>query len=167
MEDLFDSLIYIIIAVAGLLISALGKKKKKPAPNVVSNKPDDTKEVKKKRPLLSNLEELLNEELGLSEKPYEQDYHEEVEYKPSEPILDSPVSELDTTDDILDTVPTKSRLGKEDSADNIKLDRDSEILKNSIENDELRDDDEAINALSDFNLEDAIIYSEILNRKEY
>lgn len=167
MEDIFDSLIYIIIAVAGLVISALGKKKKKPAPNVVSNKPDNTKEVKKKRPLLSNLEELLNEELGLSETPYEHDYHEEVQHKPSEPVLDSPVSELDTTDDILDTVPDKTKVDKEGNDYNIKVDNNSEIYKKSIQDDELMDDDETIDALSEFNLEDAIIYSEIINRKEY
>lgn len=166
MEDIFDSLIYIIIVIVGFIISALGKKKKKTAQRVVQNKqPQPTQPTQQKeRPFLSNLEQLLNEELGIAEDKYENTYEEEIQTKEYEPILDAPLSTLDNTENILDTVPDESK--GENIPTSIEYEDTSEIYKDSIKDEEIIDVGER-EVLEKFDIKEAIIYSEIINRKEY
>ena len=171
MEDIFDSLIYIIIVIVGFIISALGKKKKKSAQKVVPINQTQATQPKqptqqKERPFLSNLEQLLNEELGITEDKYENTYQEEIPEKEYEPVLDSPVSKLDTTESILDSVPVESKRNNEDAPFSIEYDDNNEIFKSSVKDEEIVDVKES-GVLKNFDLEEAIIYSEIINRKEY
>ena len=168
MEDIFDSLIYIIIVIVGFIISALGKKKKKSAQKVVPiNQTQATQPTQQKeRPFLSNLEQLLNEELGITEDKYENTYEEEIPEKKYEPVLDSPVSKLDTTESILDSVPVESKGNNEDAPFSIEYDDNNEIFNSSIKDEEIVDVKES-EVMKNFDLEEAIIYSEIINRKEY
>ncbi len=173
MEDIFDSLIYIIIVIVGFVISALGKKRKKSAQRVIPNKQSQPTQPaqssqptqQKERPFLSNLEQLLNEELGIAEDKYEDVYEEEIPKKEAEPILDSPFSTLDTTESILDSIPVESR-SNEDVPFSIEYEDNNEILKNPIKAGEIMDEEES-EVLKNFDLKEAIIYSEIINRKEY
>lgn len=158
MDDIFDSLIYIIITLAAFVISTLGKKKKKNRTNVAPVSEDQSPQ-KEGRPLFSNLEKLLNEELGLEDTNYTNEADEEVELKP-EP------ESVEKMEKPLDFVPPEMLDEKEDIPYSIEYEDTSEVFKDSIKDDELSDNNEE-DVLPNFNLEDAIIYSEILNRKEY
>jgi len=165
MEDLFDNLIYIIIVLVGFIISALGKKKKKAVQQGVTSK-SQTSAQPKERPFLSNMEKLLNEELGLAKEKYENTYEEEMQEEEPESILDSPISKLDTTTDKIDSVPEEMITGKGKVPYSIEYDDNSKIFKDTIK-DEAITEEEKSETQRDFDLEDAIIYSEIINRKEY
>jgi len=166
MEDIFDSLIYIIIALVGFVISALGKKKKRDAKKIVP-KPSQEPTKPKARPFMSNLEQLLNEELGITNEEPEITYEEERPNKEYEPVLDSPVSSIDRVEDALDSVPEEMLDEKEDIPYSVEYDKTNEILKHSIGNEDEEDLDDVKPVMEDFNLRDAVIYSEIINRKEY
>jgi hypothetical protein len=165
MEDLFDNLIYILIVLVGFIISALGKKKKKAAQQRVTSKPQ-TSAQQKERPFLSNLEKMLNEELGLAEKKYENPYEDEIYEDEQEEILDSPISKLDSIENKLDTVPQELLDDKKDVPYSIEYDDSNEIFNHSITDNEIVEESD-IEIIEEFDLKDAIIYSEIINRKEY
>jgi hypothetical protein len=165
MDDIFDSLIYIIITLVAFAISVLGKKKKKSRPNTAPiNKEQPQQE--KERPLLSNLERLLNEELGIEDRQYSNQYEEQEQ-------VDQPIEEEKyepeqiTKDEVpLDHVPPEMLDDKEDIPYSIEYDDNSEIFSKSIKEEDITDEEQQ-EVLPDFNLRDAIIYSEIINRKEY
>jgi hypothetical protein len=156
MEDNFDTIIYIIITIVAFAISALGKKKKKNSNQPFSN---ESPSKPKARPFLSNLEQLLKEEMGIPDQnlknEYEFDYINEdykQEYEKPEEIIKNPTKETITTEDKMPY--------------SIEYEDTSEIFSNSIQNSDLtKQEEESI--IEDFNLRDAVIYSEIINRKEY
>jgi len=166
MEDLFDNLIYILIVLVGFIISALGKKKKKDAQQRVQPIQQEPDAQPKERPFLSNLERLINEELGLVEEKHENTYVEELQEEESESILDSPVSKLDTTEDKIDSIPEEIIDEEEEVPYSIEYDDTSDIIKHSIKDADMNEEEES-DLLKEFDLEDGIIYSEIINRKEY
>ena len=159
MDDFLGSLFYIIITVIVVAVSLLGKKKKKVFPGVPHEFKED-REVEEKPRFFTNLEQLLNQELGIEnnvpkypfEKPkeYEQEFEEEKE-------------------EILDKVPEKTIDDKLDTLSSIEYENTDEISKDSIAQSEIKgvSDIEEDSTIEEFNLQDAIIYSEILNRKEY
>jgi len=161
MDDLFDSLIYIIITLAAFVISALGKKKKKRAPRYnPANQGEPTE--KKEKPFFSNLERLLNDELGISteEEKYPNQFEEEVELKEEPQKVKEKEKPLDfVPPEMLDDIP--------DTPYSIEYDDTNEIFSKSIKDDDLAAEENDETVLDNFNLEDAVIYSEILNRKEY
>ena len=130
MDDNFDSLIYIIITIVAFVISALGKKKKKSAQRVAPVNREEPPQ-RRERPFLSNLEQLLNEELGINNQSFTNQFED-----------------------------------KEEVPYSIEFDDTNEIYTNSVKDAELLESEDE-SSLADFNLEDAIIYSEIINRKEY
>lgn len=165
MDDIFDSLIYIIITLVAFVISALGKKKKKTRPNTAPiNKEQPQQE--KERPLLSNLEKLLNEELGIEDRQYTNQYEEQEQIdQPTEEEKLNFTSE-EEPEQPLDHVPPEMLDDKEDVPLSVEYDDTSEIFSKSIKEEDLTNE-EQYEVLPDFNLKDAIIYSEIINRKEY
>ncbi|MCB2194254.1 MAG: hypothetical protein KQH79_00245 [Bacteroidetes bacterium] len=164
MDDIFDSLIYIVITLVAFVISALGKKKKKARPKITPVN-EEPREQKKEKPLFSNLEKLLNEELGFEETHYANEYEEQEQV--DQPIEEEKYETEQTAKDEvpIDHVPPEMLDDKEDIPYSIEYDDTSEIFSKSIQDAE--PEDERQEELSDFNLRDAIIYSEIINRKEY
>jgi hypothetical protein len=155
MEDIFDNLLYIVITIAALAISALGKKKKKQAQRaskVVQNNESETKDSS----YGFNIEKLIRDELGLDNQEYVRD---------SEP--EEIIDEETPVEEALDSVPKYMLDDKEDIPYSVEYD-DSAIVSSSIQDNDLTNENTSDGSiLDDFNLQDAIIYSEIINRKEY
>ena len=155
MEDIFDnfgSFIYIIITIAAFAISALGKKKKKKRGNTLPLN-NENPSVPKKKPFLSNLEQLIKEEMGITNNANQNEYI-------TEPIIDRHEEE------VLDSVSKKLLDNKESKSLNKEYEDTGEVLSNSIEDHDLTKVGDKF-VIEDFNLRDAVIYSEIINRKEY
>jgi len=161
MDDIFDSLVYIVITIIAFAISLLGKKKKKPVPRVrEENYTPQPKQEQK--PFFTTLEKLLAEEMGLG---YENEFPYEEERKPVQ--KEKPIVESVEAGEILDTVPQETAESKIDNLYSIEYD------DNAIKNSEMkisditREEDLSNDVLDDFDLQKAVIYSEILQRKEY
>jgi|GEM_PF-2422091 len=156
MEDIFDNLLYIIITIAAFAISAIGKKKKQQAKKQgIASQHENLRNEKPSYSL--NIEKLIKDELGFEDESFIRD--DEVE---EEVINDTFVEEP------IDTVPKYLLDDKEDVPYSIEYDESELITNSSISDNDLTNvdtTDESI--LDDFNLESAIIYSEIINRKEY
>ncbi len=157
MDDFFDSLIYIIIAIVAFAISILGKKKKKDTRTVspVGNKNPDQK---KENPYLSNLEHLLKEEIGVSNQNFQIEYSDDPVYEKEQ--------EVEKEQEILDAVPPEMLDDKEDIPYSIEFEDTSEVFSDSIKDTDITKE-EKNPIIEDFNLRDAVIYSEIINRKEF
>ena len=158
MDDIFDSLIYIVIAIVAFAISLLGKKKKKNLQRSPEIDPDTVNE-REEKPFLSNLEQLLNEELGIQNRNFDEDEYEteaELEEKP----------DVYEKEEILDSVPPEMLDDKEDMPYSIEYEDTSEVFSDSIKDTDITKEEED-SIIKDFNIRDAIIYSEIINRKEY
>ena len=158
MDDNFDSLIYIIITIVAFVISALGKKKKKSAQRVAPVNREEPPQ-RRERPFLSNLEQLLNEELGINNQSFTNQFEEKVEVRDKPEVVQK-------KEDPIDSVPPEMLDDKEEVPYSIEFDDTNEIYTNSVKDAELLESEDE-SSLADFNLEDAIIYSEIINRKEY
>ena len=156
MEDNWDSLIYIIITIVAFAISILGKKKKKQNQAIYKSQEGNDQYKKEDNSLLPNLEKLIREQVGIQDPyTYEEQYIEQDEQieeeKPSE---------------VLDVVPPEMLDDKEDVPYSIEYEDTSEIFNDAIKDSDLTvEDDNEI--LENFNLRDAVIFSEIINRKEY
>lgn len=158
MDDIFDSLIYIVIAIVAFAISLLGKKKKKNLQRSPGIDPDTVNE-REEKPFLSNLEQLLNEELGIQNRNLDED-----EYEPDVVLEEKP--DVYEKEEILDSVPPEMLDDKEDVPYSIEYEDTSEIFSYSIKDTDITKEEED-SIIEDFNIRDAIIYSEIINRKEY
>lgn len=156
MDDIFDSLIYIIITIAAFVISALGKKKKK-HPNVPPIQRATEPQTEKKKTIFPDIEQLIKEEMGLEtndyvEDPFVNQGEEKIEIPKEQPLDYVPPEMLDDKPDIPYSIEYDEDISEKDS------------IKNSdISAEHMEDESE----LSDFDLKEAIIYSEIINRKEY
>ncbi len=157
MDDIFDSLIYIIITIVAFGISALGKKKKKATQRPVFPAQKQEPNVVEEKPFLSNLEELLKEEIGFTNNTIK----EEVTF---DPIMGR--KEIYEKEEVLDSVPTEMLDDKVDVPYSIEYEDTNEIFSKSISDKDISDENED-EILEEFNLRDAVIYSEIMNRREY
>jgi len=159
MDDIFDNLIYIIITIVAFAISALGKKKKKDARrNATVPTSKESYEEPKEKPFLSNLEKLLNDEIGLTN----QNIRQEKEF---EPIIEEETI-FKEKKEVLDSVPPEMLDDKEDIPYSVEYEDTKDVFSSSISDKDITKEEEEV-VLEDFNLRDAIIYSEIINRKEY
>lgn len=158
MDDIFDSLIYIVVAIVAFAISVLGKKKKKDA-RTVSPVDNTNPGERKERPFLSNIEQLLNEELGIQNRNFD-----EYEYETEAELDEKP--DVSEKEEILDSVPPEMMDNKEDIPYSIEYEDVSEVFSDSIKDTDITKEEE-YSIIEDFNMRDAIIYSEIINRKEY
>ncbi len=158
MDDIFDSLIYIIIAIVAFAISVLGKKKKKDV-RTVSPVDNGNPIERKERPFLSNITQLLNEELGIQNQNFDEyEYETEAELEEKTDVYEK--------EEILDSVPPEMLDDKKDAPYSIEYEDTSEVFSDSIKDTDITKE-EKDSIIEDFNLRDAIIYSEIINRKEY
>lgn len=154
MDDIFDNLIYIVIAIVAFAISALGKKKKRDESRIPLLS-DENQEQEKAKPFFANFEQLLNEEIGFPNPNIQNQY-----------IPEPTVDEQPEAKEVLDSVPPDMLDDKEGVPYSIEYDDTSEIFLNAIKDAEITDvEEEPI--IEDFNIRDAVIYSEILNKKEY
>lgn len=159
MDDIFGNWVYIILLIASFVISALGKKKKK-RPNPMISKPSVEPERVEERPTSSlNFEELIKEQLGIQNE-YENDFYETE----TEPKIDTTISQV--KEKPLDRVPEYMLDDKEDIPFSIEYDNTESEIEQEIEHEE-KEESEEKSILEGFDLQDAVIYSEILNRKEY
>jgi hypothetical protein len=154
MDDIFDSLIYIVITIVVFAISILKKKKKKQTKPVYYSQ--ENNEHTKEESLLPNLEKLIREQVGIQNPySYEDQYVEQEELirekKPS---------------DILDVVPPEMLDDKVDVPYSIEYDDTSDIFNHSFGDGDLTAEKNN-EVLENFDLQEAVIYSEILNRKEF
>jgi hypothetical protein len=156
MEDIFDSLIYIIIAIVAFAISILGKKKKKQNQPVFESQEGNDHSEKEEDSLLPNLEKLIREQVGI-QNPYTYEEH----YLDQEEVIQE-----EKPSDILDVVPPEMLDNKEDVPYSIEYDDTSEIFKDAIKDADLTAEDDN-ELLENFDLRDAVIFSEIINRKEF
>jgi hypothetical protein len=155
MDDIFDNLIYIVIALVTFGISALGKKKKKQQRQISKSAENNTPE-EKQSPFGFDLERLIKEKIGVEDQ-YEQEYDVPTEKESVVENIEKP----------LDFVPEYMLDNKEDVPYSIEYD-DSVGIKDAISDTDLTQTAVTENTiLEDFDLQEAIIYSEILNRKEY
>lgn len=157
MDDSFGNLVYIIIALVAFAISALGKKKKKQAQRTNVNIKSTTSGKESSAFSFNNIEKLIKEEIGLKDQnsindPYETEFIQE----------EKPVEE------VLDTVPEEILDNKAQQPFSIEYADTKEVFSDFIENSDLskKESSEEFN-LDDFNLQKAVIYSEIINRKKY
>lgn len=158
MDDIFDSLIYIIISIVVLVFSLLGKKKKKVAQGMPSPENRNVEQKKPERPLLANLEQLLNEEMGISRPNFnDEDFEDEAEVE---------MKEKEGKNEILDTVPPEMLDNIPDIPYSIEHEDTSKVFSGAIKDTDLTKQEEEP-VIDGFNLRDAVIYSEIINRKEY
>lgn len=157
MDDIFDNLIYIIITVVIFIISAIGKNKKKQAQKATGIT-EGTNNEKKDSPFsFSNIERLIKEEMGIEDQnKYNDPYENEV-------------IEEKTGEEVLETVFKEKLDSKKDRAySSIEYENTRDVFSSSIESSDLSNEESLEESiLDDFNLQDAVIYSEIINRKEY
>ena len=160
MDDIFDSLIYIIITIVAFVISALGKKKKKNnRPNIPPVQRATEPQPEKKRTIFPDIEQLIKEEMGLelTDNKFVEDsivnQYEEKEVVNEQPLDSVPPEMLDDKPDVPYSIEYEE----------MDLTKEGSILDSEISNEIVEEENE----LQDFDLREAVIYSEIINRKEY
>lgn len=152
MDDNFGNLIYFLILIVTFVISLLGKKKKK-RPISVQQNGQFNRQEQTGNSFLPNLEQIIKQEMGIVDtNPYE-------EY--NEPKIEKEIKE-----EPIDTIPKEYLDDKSDAPYSIEYDNNDLIKEDSIEQ-QMIIEEESETILEDFDLEQAIIFSEILNRKEY
>jgi len=156
MEDIFDNLLYIIITIAAFAISAISKKRKQQArKQSIASSPENSEN--KKPSYAFNIEKLIKDEMGFEDERFISDIEHEEEVT-NDTFVEEPI----------DTVPKHLLDDKEDVPYSIEYDESELITNSSISDNDITDEDISdVSVLDDFNLESAIIYSEIINRKEY
>ena len=160
MDDIFDSLIYIVIMIVAFVISYLGKKKKKqaPIPGIVK---EQERKVEHEDSLVPNLESLLRNELGLENRDIYNDY-DKYEVEQEEEVI------IEAKEEILDTVPPEMLDDKPDIPYSIEYDDTDSISSTSIQGSDITtEESDSVVEIDDFDIRKAVIYSEIINRKEY
>jgi hypothetical protein len=164
MDDIFDSLIYILITLAAFAISLIGKKKK-PA----QRRPDFTEQGYSKSEstsFISDFDRLFeDDDEPLGSERVEPSFFGEK--KPPHDGSENQGNNHQFNNEILDSVPEESLDKKEKMPYSIEYDDNHEMFSdNPIEVEDLtKSEDESV--LDDFDLEKAVIYAEILHRKEY
>ena len=158
MDDSFGTILYIIIAGIAFIVSVISKNKKKNARRTtpVNNNTDNPE---KERPFISNIERLLNEKLDTQSHYLDRDASEEDYIEEEEPELEKEV--------VLDFVPPEMLDDKEDTPYSVEYDDTSKIFAKTIEDSEIKGEEEENPLLEEFDLQKAVIYSEIINRKDF
>lgn len=161
MEDIFDNLLYIVIVLASFIISALGKKKKKQQRPTTMSKPKVTPGNSEPRATNNfNLEALLKEQMGIQEEDF---YEAEPE---QETIFNAENNKKEEKP--LDRVPEYMLDDKEDISYSVEYDTKESEISDEFFNEDQNEEILTEKSLSEeFDLQQAVIYSEILNRKEY
>jgi len=160
MDDFFDSLIYIIITLAAFAISLLGKKKK-PAKRSPAEVTGEEHPKREQTSFLSDFERFFDDQHE------ESDDNEQVE--PSFVGDNDPQNRANDNQirqEILDDVPEQPNNNKEKMPYSIEYDETGGDYSEPIKKEELTIEEEEERG-ADFDLEKAVIYSEILNRKEF
>ncbi|HSH52344.1 MAG TPA: hypothetical protein VK982_11535 [Bacteroidales bacterium] len=165
MDDIFDSLIYILITLAAFAISLMGKKKKK-----IQRPPADFSNQKhaenEPTSFMSDLDRLFEDD----DEPMGSEKVEPSfvgEKKADTEVFRNQSDRNQINNEILDTVPNESMDKKEKMPYSIEYDDNHEMFSNNPIEEEDITKRENKSVLDDFDLEKAVIYSEILNRKEY
>ncbi|SRR6056297_905643 len=164
MDDIFDSLIYILITLAAFAISLMGKKKKsarRPPANFIGEDHSESKQTS----FISDFDRLFeDDDEPLGSEKVEPSF---VGEKKSDYEGSNNQSERNQiNNEILDSVPEESLDKKEKMPFSIDHADIGEVYSEPIKDEDLTIHEEET-AGGDFDLEKAIIYSEILNRKEY
>ena len=150
MENILDNILYIVIALVAFIISLIGKKKKPPVHARSSEQPFSEPEFDTDPPLFKSFEEFLNENMGI-ESPAPQ---KPVEIKSN---LQEGRSEMIENNSPLTKNYIKQTRGR------IKQD----IVSDALVDDDLTKQDQEEISFEEFDLKQAVISAEILNRKEY
>lgn len=155
MDDIFDSLIYILITIVAFVISALGKKKKKKPVSVQQNE-NNFRQTQRENSFLPNLEKIIKQEMGINDTNLYDEYEDQMNEKYQ--IKDEPI----------DTLPEEYLDDKPNVPYSIEYDNTDLIKEESIEKDDITNEEPQSESIMDeFDLRKAVIFSEILNRKEY
>lgn len=155
MEDYFDTILYIVIALITLAASFLGKKKKQSAsPGQVSH-PFDESELNVETPFFRSLEDIINEQMGIAE-PRTTTVKTDTE-KIAKPVIQEGRSPL-----VEDNSPL-TRSMAQPKREKIK---NNEFSSPILDNDLTKPEEEE-SITDEFDIRQAIISSEILNRKQY
>ncbi|HKL09097.1 MAG TPA: hypothetical protein VJ896_10000 [Bacteroidales bacterium] len=160
MDDIFDSLIYILITLAAFAISLMGKKKK-PAERPPANFTGDDHSENKSSPFISDLDRFFDDHDEESVDSEEVEPSFVGESKPQQRATDNQIKH-----EILDDVPEQSYNNKEKMPYSMDHADTGEIYSEPIKGTDLTIEEEEERG-ADFDLEEAVIYSEILQRKEY
>lgn len=163
MDDIFDSLIYIIITLAAFAISLIGKKKK-PAERPSFNRTTEDHSESEQAPFFRKIDRLLDPEFADDDFETEQDnaYHDD-----EEKIIARKTTRNQINNEILDSTPSGMSENKEKMPYSIEYADTSEVFSHSITDQDLTKNEESKSIADDFDLEKAIVYSEILSKKEY
>lgn len=157
MDDSFGNLVYIVIALVAFAISALGKKKKKQEQKANVNIESAVNDNESSAFSFNNIEKLIREEIGIKDQNSFND-----------PFESELIQEKTSDEEILDTVPEELLDNKTQAPYSIEYADTKEVFSDFTEKSDLSKeefDEEVI--LDDFDLQKAVIYSEIINRKEY
>lgn len=152
MDDSFSTILYIIIAIVAFVISAIGKKKKAPIQSSPVDQSFNETGIDSELPFFRNLEELLTEQV--EEKPTFHRVKEVVEAKKDVQEGRSPFIESNSPLTSKYLIQNMQRMKENDDS-------------NPIYNDDLTKMDPEESTMEEFDLKQAIISSEILNRKQY
>ena len=158
MDDIFDSLIYIIIALVAFAISALSKKKKKQAQRPPSSYDNQVEDNNDRKTFIPNLEQLIREQIGVQD--------ENIFETEDEVIIDT-IPKEESKSEVLDSVPPEMLDNKEDTPYSIEHEDTSKIFSDFELSNVTKEEQEDNTLFDDFDLRKAIVYSEIINRKEY
>ncbi len=155
MDDIFDSLIYILITIVAFAISVLGKKKKKRPVSVQQNE-NNFRQTQRENSFIPSLEKIIKQQMGIDDTNLYSEFDDTINEKyqlMDEPIDSIPKEYLDDKPDIPYSI----------EYDNTDLIEEESIDKQDITKEELQSE----TILDEFDLKKAVIFSEILNRKEY
>ena len=149
MEDNLDTILYIIIALVAFVISAIGKKKKPAGQPGQSTQPFFGTSIDSDNPFISELEELLQDNSYKIAKSNE--------------ALESIKMKNDEQSSLIEK---ESFLTKEYNSKNRGSISDNRY-DNPIKENEITESETNGSVSNEFDLKQAVIYSEILNRIEY
>ncbi|OFX88384.1 MAG: hypothetical protein A2W99_07890 [Bacteroidetes bacterium GWF2_33_16] len=153
MGDNFDTILYIIIGLVAFVISAIGKKKKAPIQSQRAENPFAELDMDAELPIFKSFEDLLNDQVRV-EKPVFQKVAEDKEVKKIVQEGRSPFIEKNS---LLTKKYIKHTLGNQQNEDSSSPISDSDLTKAEQE----------VYNVEEFDLKQAVINSEILNRKQY
>jgi hypothetical protein len=180
-DGFLDIIIYIVIMVVGLAASAYRnytKRKEAEKKREQGELYTDFPEVEQE-PIFD--EEIYNEEPEYTERPYQSSTHSDapeitganqpvipepvVQTISNESQLDRPFSEVEVQESLIDTVPGNIYEQADEKKVEISQKLVDDISSGDLSQNEIHDSDSEEDVSEEFNAKQAIIYSEIINRK--
>lgn len=164
MDDSISTILYIVVAIGAFVISAIGKNKKR----------KDKIELQQRR---ENVSFVPTESDGVQEEKNVKSSNNKPENRGVNELFDEffGIDEIEKQEDLIkqdENIKSEDKLNikPEENPDikkdvNLKTDNRESVNENIDENDDEYDDETHI--LDTFDLENAVIYSEILSRQEY